>query len=431
MQPGLTRAVPLGIIGFLSGALFVIVLRGLQSLTPLWDVGAGIVMGTLMCAFFFVWGMGAFDPRMSAHGEGVEHHDHDEDLYENVPLPASPAGILAVVSRMVGGSLWQLTFYLTIMMILIFAVISIPGVPVLQQVAEPGADTAAIGAFAVQLPFGGSEVMVSELVLFIALIAFTMLSLGVAGMLIAWLFSTLSRNVKEVQAVSYTSLGGPQLATSAGVMPQLGAGEETHAVTAPAASGAANQLVELVLFVVSIALLYWFSNSFMVDVTKDMAGMPIVGALLALFLTVCNVAINSQLKTPSAQDRRIMGLNPLVFLLLLLIPPLLVAYSFIYAIGQTLQVFNGKRVLRPLNLRISFVVLYMVFFLVFYYALIGLVLPEPRAILIFIVVLNCIGILAVAYRPTAALRAISLLAGALARVLRGVPEFMGIKYRGA
>ena len=44
MQPGLTRAIPMGIVGFILGAAFVLVLRSLQSMDPLWDAQIGVLM---------------------------------------------------------------------------------------------------------------------------------------------------------------------------------------------------------------------------------------------------------------------------------------------------------------------------------------------------------------------------------------------------
>src|SRR5262245_45850796 len=110
MQPGISRAVPMGIFGFLIGSLLVIVARGLQSLDPLWAVGPGIVFGAFFCAGFFMWGIGAFDPRMSVHGEHVEE----------TPKVEKPRTILS-------GYIWQATF-LTLIVLLVLAVIAwLPG----------------------------------------------------------------------------------------------------------------------------------------------------------------------------------------------------------------------------------------------------------------------------------------------------------------
>src|SRR5262245_26698734 len=97
MQPGLSRAIPMAILGFLFGSLVVIVLRFLQSLDPIWAVGPGLVVSVIFTAIFFVWGMGAFNPAMSVHGEEAEAH-HEEVDPDNAP----PRHLLT-------SSVWSLT----------------------------------------------------------------------------------------------------------------------------------------------------------------------------------------------------------------------------------------------------------------------------------------------------------------------------------
>jgi hypothetical protein len=67
MQPGLPRAVPFGIVGFLLGAALVIIIRSLQSMDPIWNPEIGLVFAGFMAAGFFVWGIGAFNPKLSEH----------------------------------------------------------------------------------------------------------------------------------------------------------------------------------------------------------------------------------------------------------------------------------------------------------------------------------------------------------------------------
>src|SRR5215470_12229375 len=102
MQPGLPRAVPMGIAGFALGALIAIVIRMLQGIGPTSPeysgfVGPAMVLGAFISSGFFVWGMGAFDPRMSVHGEHAPA-EAEEAKSE------SPASILS-------GFTWQITFW--------------------------------------------------------------------------------------------------------------------------------------------------------------------------------------------------------------------------------------------------------------------------------------------------------------------------------
>jgi hypothetical protein len=182
MQPGLSRAIPLGVLGFLLGALIVIILRGLQSLDPLWETGPGLVMGVFMAAGFFVYGMGAFDPRMNAHGES---HDDQASSATDTPL------------AIIGSYMWKITTALIIVFVVVFGIATIPSGPVLRSVHQADAAAEAVGLVAVQLPFGGPEVMVSQLTILAVFVVFTLLSLFAAAVLIGLFMRYLTTGVKN------------------------------------------------------------------------------------------------------------------------------------------------------------------------------------------------------------------------------------------
>lgn len=186
-NPGVSRAIPMGILGFLVGALIVIMLRGLQTLDPLWEPGVGIVFGALFCAAFFVWGIGAFNPELSVHGE-EEEHAHTEEKAEEAEKPTS----------ILSSFMWQLITWTVISLIVLFA-FALWGGLTLTVTADPLASTTAVGYFTLQLPFGGPEVLLSELVVFIAFMVWTFLSLAAAAALFAWLFHFLSRGLAQAQ----------------------------------------------------------------------------------------------------------------------------------------------------------------------------------------------------------------------------------------
>jgi len=77
-KPGLLRAIPMGIFGFLLGAALVLVVRALQNMDPLWDAGVALSIAPLTTTFFFLWGMGAFNPKMSEHGDHGHEDAHGE-----------------------------------------------------------------------------------------------------------------------------------------------------------------------------------------------------------------------------------------------------------------------------------------------------------------------------------------------------------------
>ena len=79
-KPGMTRAIPAMIVGFIGSLAIVYALRVLQNMDPVWtnaETSEGAQVGLILAAFVsmatFMWGVGAFDPKMSEHGE----HAHE------------------------------------------------------------------------------------------------------------------------------------------------------------------------------------------------------------------------------------------------------------------------------------------------------------------------------------------------------------------
>ena len=83
-KPGLSRAIPAMIIGFIGSLAFVYALRVLQNMDPVWmnaDSTEGAQVGMVLAAFVsmatFMWGVGAFDPKMSEHGDHADEHEEE------------------------------------------------------------------------------------------------------------------------------------------------------------------------------------------------------------------------------------------------------------------------------------------------------------------------------------------------------------------
>lgn len=188
MQPGLNRAVPLGVLGFMLGALIVIILRGLQSLDPLWSPGPGLVLAVFMSAGFFVFGMGAFDPKMNVHGEG-----HADDH--------APADADEKPSSIIRGYVWKITTGLIVLFVAVFGFATIPSGPVLRSVPQAEGAAEAVGFVPVQLPFGGPEIMVSQLVIFAVFIIIMLISLFLVALLIASVIRYFAGGAKNPQNV--------------------------------------------------------------------------------------------------------------------------------------------------------------------------------------------------------------------------------------
>ncbi len=208
MQPGLTRAVPLGILGLIVGMLFVIVLRALQSVNPVWDPQIAIVSCAFFVSFFFVWGMGAFDPRMNQHAHEPSEDDHGKALAEIHHIEEAPAQPTVVL----GYSMWEIATWTTALLVVLFA-FAFLGPSFIQTTGDPAASAAAVGFVPVKVPFSGDfitwngeVVLFSKFTLLVIFVLFTLFSLALAGGAIAGTFFFLSRGVTESKSVSNTAL---------------------------------------------------------------------------------------------------------------------------------------------------------------------------------------------------------------------------------
>jgi hypothetical protein len=197
MQAGLSRAIPSGILGFMVGALLVIVLRGLQGLEPLWASGTGIVISAIFTAAFFIWGMGAFDPRLSVHGE------HEAAAHEELAEEAAQPRSLLV------GSTWMIITVTTLVFVALLGLAALPGGLALIQTVQPGASLTMVGYATVPLPFGGQDIVVSTFVLFALFVLWAFLSLGLVAAGLGFGFVALHRGLIESQAQANGTLALP------------------------------------------------------------------------------------------------------------------------------------------------------------------------------------------------------------------------------
>jgi hypothetical protein len=203
MRPGLTRAVPMGLLGFLIGALVVLLLRWIQGLDPVWEAEIAVIVATFTSAGFFVWGLGAFDPRMSEHPHEPPSEYGlilTEDAHEEEHEVAEPV-------RLLGATIWQVSFWTIIVVVVLFGLATLPHGFTLQQSNDPEATFEQVGYYTMQLPFDGPEVEVSQLTLFAGFIIFTLASLTLAGGALALLMTFLSQNVAEARANPDMPLG--------------------------------------------------------------------------------------------------------------------------------------------------------------------------------------------------------------------------------
>jgi hypothetical protein len=208
MRPGLSRAVPMGILGFLVGMVILVVLRGLQQLEPLMDPQLAVILGTFLAAGFFVWGMGAFDPSMNQHAhepaEGEEAHEI-VPAEEAAETPAPPGEIL-------GAYIWQLSTILLLVLIGLVVFALLPGGPALQTVGIADGNVSAVGA--VPIPLGSTTLYVSQLTFLVGFVIFMFLSLAAVAGGIGLVFFALHNGATSVKAVPHTAIEADPLETA-------------------------------------------------------------------------------------------------------------------------------------------------------------------------------------------------------------------------
>ncbi len=260
MQPGINRAVPMGILGFIFGAALILFVRWLQSMDPVWDAQIGILGAGFMSAIFFLWGIGAFNPALSAHhaeepAEGEEEapqHHHEEE-----PEPR----------KILGYEVWTVFFWTVLLVFSLLVIALIPGGPGMVVSTDPNATTTAFGMFTVTI--GNLTFEMSQAVAFLLFMAFTIFSLFVAGGIIGWAMSRLSKNVTEAktmppQPLSRYPLIGVSTSATAAALPAgntnaLEAASDTSSAEATVRKPLLRRIPRFVWFlVVTSALMLFF-----------------------------------------------------------------------------------------------------------------------------------------------------------------------------
>jgi Na+-transporting methylmalonyl-CoA/oxaloacetate decarboxylase gamma subunit len=349
-QPGLTRAIPMAVLGFLVGALVVIIVRALQSI-PLWDAGVGIVFGTLFCAAFFIWGMGAFDPKMNLHGEEAEREL--ERLAQEEPPP----------DKILFGTVWQLVTLTVLGFIVLMAFAVLSGLTLITT-KDPLASMIAVGYFEMEL--FGQTIQVTQLVVFVIFLIVAFVSLALVAGAIGWLFTFLSRGIKEAETIPLTAKPAPALASAAaaGALP-AGAG-----ATVPEAAAEPSK------------------PRFLPNLTPRMV-------------------------LPDKKLRR--GLFGWIAWLALI--PVRVIYHFLRPNKDKPSRLDWIIAL------LGFAILTAILYLFFYYVAIGLIFPTLPA-LELISLANAVLIALLLWRPKYVLQLNGMIAGLIARVLRAIPGFL-------
>jgi len=427
-QPGIGRAVWFGIIGFLTGAALVTAIRMLQNLDPIWDSGVGLVFAMFFCAFFFVWGIGGFNFKLSAHGEGPEVEKIHAELAEEAKQPKT----------ILSGAIWQIGGLLLGLMLLTF-VVAVSGGVSLTTTAVPDASLMMVGYMEVQI--AGQTVYLSQLVVLLGFTLFILLSLAAVAGGIAWLVFRFDEDYKNREF-------------EVNIAPALGSGAGVAALPAPggiqASDGSAPQAQPGRSFTIPLpkwlnyllvfgALLYFVNfpalvmfgfNTLLAGIWSFLWGLFIVSAVI-LFIEI----IPAQARSIDAVVKY--ALTALVTFVVvglaagwvattinMYIDPFFAAIFEI--IGQTIALAapafifrNDARMVTIAKFTIAFAVLYAVF----YYAAIGLIIPaEPARTTISIA--NALLFTVIIWRLPWLLGLVGQGAALLARLLRWLPKVL-------
>ena len=365
MQPGLTRAVPAAILGFLAAVVFVILIRALQGMSPVFDPEVGFVLGAFASAFAFVWGMGAGDPRMQEHVHGPEVDPEtglilldEHDVVEELEAEGEPLEIL-------GFSVWQVTFWTLLLLAAIFAFANLPTGLTMRISNDPAAQASEIGSENWEIPVLGVETQLSQAATLLLIVFAIIGGLVIIGGGLAMMMTNLHEGVKEVEQLERTAL--PETPTRR----QLQA--EADAITA----------AELVRF---------------------------GGLLFVFFLLLYYVFVGVPISEPGWLRLGLAIFFAAVFAGALSLRPLL---------GRTI----GERVLKFL----LFVGLAGVLYVAFYYVLIGLPIAGPAWLRISLSVINAVGAAFTIVYPQVLIAFVGRTAGQVAKALRNVPAGLGQK----
>ncbi len=424
-QPGLGRAIWFGILGFMLGALFVTLIRTLQQLTPLWDSGVGIIIGFLFSVFFFTWGIGAFNLRLSAHGEGPEIEKIHHDLEQKARAP----GFL------LRRAVWQLGGLLLLFLLAIFAFAAFPGGLALTTTITPGASTTMIGYIPVII--GGQTLQVSTLVVFILFIGFVLLSLAAIGGLLGTLVFRYDRSYRQSVAQAKAAAAALGAGAPAGL---LAAPDPVAAaaVAAPAGKPMVIALPKWLRYLLVFGSLAYFANFPLMALTNAQVPLAAVWPMLWLLFLASGVVLFLEIVPAAARPidavvkfaltalaaHVVIGLAASWFATQtgMVIDPFFAAVIAI--IGQVMALAAPAAVLRRdarmgvlSRYSITFAVLYAVFF----YAAIGLIIPQEPAKTVLSVA-NALLFVAVIWRLSWLLGLLGQGAALLARLLRWLPK---------
>ncbi len=457
MQPGLTRAVPMGIVGFISGAAFVLVLRLLQSMDPLWDAQIAGMMGGIGSTIGFLWGMGAFDRSQAHHhidahyddtaGEIVvvgAHAEHDGDHDEHID-PRQQFSL----------EVWQVALGVVVMIVALLGFASLSAGPGLTTSNDPAANANTIGYFTMDL--FGQEVVVSQLFALLVFAAFTLISLAAIGWLITQVFYGMSRGLRVAEAEGNIPLNALPASSVSGLLTSGGVGGVVPATLPRTVSERAWVVVvpNLIAFAVLLLPVHVTLTLFGIGGGDESASIGLIisavvtGLLTLLIMRVLPRPRPQRANVPS--DVTILTSAAIIFAALVVVFTIILSlaiqvidvlyvpmepsrsilpvYSALFLTPFVLDLVYNRRGLSLGQMFGQLMVpalLFEVLYLVFYGALIGLALPQDP-VRTLVTAINSVVVTLLILRPGQFLWCIGKVAQAALWILRGVPNFLGQK----
>lgn len=270
-QPGVGRAVAFALFGFLTGSLITIVVRGLQNLSPLYDPAVGVVLGGFLGAIFFLWGIGAFNPLLSAHGEAEK-----EAHYILAERANKPRNMLA-------STIWSLVGWTVLMLVLVAFFALLPGGFALTTTAVPEASTAMAGF--VDITLFGYVIQVSQVTVLIFFVIVLFVTLfAVSGAIGYSIFAANRGVVVSAQEAGLKLPSSPlleQLPPGTPVEPPKPK-KQRH----PLVSTAIRALVFIIVFAVLYLLFYYVAIGLIFPAQPWLTILSLTNALIFTVLIV-------------------------------------------------------------------------------------------------------------------------------------------------
>jgi hypothetical protein len=210
-HPGINRAIPGAILGFVVGEALVMGIRLAQGLEP-WNAGVALVLAPFTLMAGWMWGIGAFNPKLSQHGEHPVEETAIVPADGSAVIPSAPAAHHAEepsASSIFFNEIWKAISLPLVLVLLVFAFANIPGGFLIRTVGDPLADPAQFApSVTLELPLIGT-VQTTEMVIFLIFVGWLFLSLLIFAGVIGFLFYKGHEQV----AIANQTIPGPEQTT--------------------------------------------------------------------------------------------------------------------------------------------------------------------------------------------------------------------------